>query len=399
MSRGMLVGTGRLGELFLVRMEDGQAQVELLLDPEAPPPAPLRHPPMAYVWPTWTGSGDAVLASTLEATREGEPVAQVLRYDAQQRNLQVLYRNPPGTGMVGPGLPHYLNPSPDGAHVALLAQTMPGALSLIFLDARGRGPAQAIARGTPLFTAWSPSSDTLLLHAGGELSSMELASAPSMQLFASNHVGYRVPAWSPAGDRIAVSAQEGPRTSLLVLDRSGRTLASLAPSWPTAAVAWSPDGGAIAHAQMTAAEPPRYGNLQLVDANGGGVRPLYSGAVCAYAWAPQGERLAVLVPSVRPGAASWLVLDRTGKTVQRFPPFLPTAEFDTYTSFFDQYTLSHRLWSADGSMLLAAGRMQHNGTPIEHGSTGIYVFALDDGSVRQVATGVMASWSPRAESG
>lgn len=399
MTVSTLAASGRLGELVLARIDGDDQQLELLLDPEAEPPSPLRHPPLAYTWPTWTPDGSALLLSTLEGAGSAESPAQVLRYNVNEQRLQVLYLNPQSSGLVGPGLPHYLNPSTDGQHLVVLAQTIARALTLVYVDALGRGPAQAIARGAPLFSAWSPASDALAVHAGGELSLMELESAPSMQSLASNHVGYRVPAWSPDGQRIAVSAQEGPRTSLLLVDRRGRTQVSLAPSWPTAVLAWSPAGDVIAHAQMSASEPPRYGGLQLVDASGGGVRPLFAGAIRAFCWSPDGQRLGILLPHTRPDLCAWLIVDRDGKTISRSAPFQPSPEFAVLITFFDQYLLSHRLWSADGSMLLGAGRMQHNGTPLEHAGWSVYVFRAEDGSARSVAAGSIASWSPIADSG
>jgi dipeptidyl aminopeptidase/acylaminoacyl peptidase len=392
-----LAVVGRFGEISLVSVEAASHDIELLLDPEDDPPAALELRPSLYAWPAWSGDGQSLLFSTVEAPDAGAAPARVARLSLGDREIQVLYANPKRSGLVAPGLPHYLNPSPDGDHLAVLTQGQPGALSLLYVDARGRGPAQAISRGAPLFSAWSPQSDALLIHTGGELSLMELPSAPSMQLFASNHVGYRVPCWSPDGTRIAVSAQEGSRTSLLLLDRSGRTQQSLAPSWPSAALAWAPDGRTIALAQITGDSPPRQGNLQLVSTAGDGVRPGPAGAIRAFFWSPTGKRLALLVPATRPDLCSWHIVDSVGETVARSPVFRPSDEFALMTTFFDQYALSHPCWSEDGSMLLAAGKFQQNGTPLEQTGAGIFVFRPDDGSLRMVANGSFATWSPGSQ--
>lgn len=386
----MLAAIGPVGELLLLP-ESGAPRI--LAHPEQPPASGARKP-FAYAWPTWTADGAALLVSTLEAA-EGGPPAQLLRVGRDGATTP-LFRSSEGNALLGPGMPYYANPSPDARHVALLAPTPMVGLTLLFLDAAGRGPAQPVARGAPLFSAWSPQSDALLLHAGGELSLLEMATAPATQTFARNHTGYRVPAWAADGTSFAACAPDGPRFSLQRFDRTGKQLGALAESASTAAFAWSPDGGLIALAQLLPTQPPRYANLRLVNADGG-ERRARCGDCLAFFWSPSGDQLAVLLPTPRDGHAAWLVLDRDGKPLKRFPPFEPSPEFSMAIAFFDQYALSHRLWSADGTRLLACGRMQLNGTPPELLGPTISVHDVRDGSTRAAAPGVCAFWSPRED--
>jgi len=137
--------------------------------------------------------------------------------------------------------------------------------------------------------------------------------------------------------------------------------------------------------------------LGRIPRDGSGERRARCGECLAFVWSPSGEHLAVLLPTPRDGHASWLVLDRDGEPAKRFPAFEPSPEFSMAIAFFDQYALSHRLWSADGTRLLACGRMQLNGTPPELLGPTIYVHDLRDGSTRAVAPGVSAFWSPRLD--
>ncbi len=388
----MLAAIGPVGELLLL---PERGAPEILAHPEQPPAVAARGP-FAYAWPTWTADGAALLVSTLEVGEASGPPAQLLRME-RGGAVTALFRSSEGNALLAPGMPYYVNPSPDTRHVALLAPTPMVGLTLLFLDAAGRGPAQPVARGQPLFSAWSPQSDALLLHAGGELSLLELATAPATQTFARNHTGYRVPAWDADGKTFAACAPDGPRFSLQRFDRSGKQIEALAESASTAAFAWSPDGGLIALARLLATQPPRYAALRLVDANGGGERRARCGDCLAFFWSPSGERLAVLLTTPRDGYAAWLVLDRDGRPLRRFPPFEPSPEFSMAIAFFDQYALSHRLWSADGTRLLACGRMQLNGTPPELLGPTIYVHDVRDGSTRSLAPGICAFWSPQAE--
>lgn len=394
---GLLAGIGPVGELMLAAPDaGGDFTTASLLDPETGvPPAGLSEAPTSYAWPTWNASAGTLFVSTVESGRKGKPAARVLRYDLKNRAPAVIYENPPGTSSMGPGLPHYLNPSPDGRHVLVLTQAASSGLALFFVDAAGRGPGRPIGRGAPLFSAWSASSDAVLLHAGGELSLMELSTAPSTELFATNHVGYRVPAWSPDGRSFAVTTGDGRKHSLVVYDREGHITGSLAPSWGSAAFVWSPDGELIAQAQSRRGQPQRYVDLQLVGTSSHGVRPLRVRECCAFVWSPTSEYLAVLVPDSSGKRVAWTVVARDGSVVRRFPAFQPSPEFSIYMAFFDQYLLSHSLWSADGTWLLGFGRLPYDGVPPELLPSSVYVFHIASGTTRSIAPGGVAFWSPR----
>jgi TolB protein len=57
--------------------------------------------------------------------------------------------------------------------------------------------------------------------------------------------------------------------------------------------------------------------------------------------------------------------------------------------FFDQYALSHHLWSPDGSALLL---------PLvgDDGQAEITIVPLDGGELRPIADGEIAFWAPQA---
>ncbi|MHB8576218.1 MAG: hypothetical protein ACYDCQ_12905 [Dehalococcoidia bacterium] len=394
---GILVGTDLAGGLFCLRA-DGQGGCTLttIADPEDEPPSASGRAPAAYVWPTWLPGQPAVLASTIEVPIADGPPAQLLRLATGGGDAIVLHRSPQGSAMVGPNAPYYVNPSLDGKHVAVLTQAAPGGLALLFADALGRGPAQPIHRGAPLFSAWAPASDALLLHVGGELSLMEIASAPSMQVLAGNHVNYRVPAWSPDGSTIAVAVPDGGEVAVELIGRDGGLRQSLVTARGLAAFAWSPDGEMLAVASGRASDPPLFADLGLVPAAGGPRRPAQIGDCLAFCWSPNGSRLAALCPDAREGRLAWTVLDREGRRVRRFSGFRPSAEFGVYVAFFDQYALSHRLWSPDGSAILGCGRIVNNGTPPELLPSRLFSFDVDSGDTVDVAAGGIAFWSAAA---
>jgi TolB protein len=366
----------------------GDGETRLLGDPEA-----LASDASAagYAWPTWLGDGSALCVSTTEYP--GAAMGpRLLRVAADGSSTLELFRDPSGAALVGPRTPHYVNPSPDGRHLLAL---VPGAntLSLLLLDSARAGSAQPVLTGAPLFSAWSPRSDCYLLHTGAELTLTDLATAPAPRSLAVNHVGYRVPAWSPTGDEFAVSTPIGRRAALEVWDRDGVAVRSLGPSWNGVSLAWSPDGGLIAQAAQLPGDGSRFGRLQFVPAAGGEPRDSYAGPFVQMQWSPDGNRLALLVPDARDGFVAWLILDRNGRRVRRFPAFDPSPEFGLYTAFFDQYGQSHRLWSPDSTAILACGRVQTDGPPPEFLASCIYRCDIASGTMELLIAGSIASWA------
>jgi hypothetical protein len=51
------------------------------------------------------------------------------------------------------------------------------------------------------------------------------------------------------------------------------------------------------------------------------------------------------------------VRDASGAFIAATEAVVPSQDFRTYLGFFDQYAISHRLWSPDGRAMLLAGRL------------------------------------------
>ncbi|MCX6045480.1 MAG: hypothetical protein NT075_10230, partial [Chloroflexi bacterium] len=76
---------------------------------------------------------------------------------------------------------------------------------------------------------------------------------------------------------------------------------------------------------------------------------------------------------------------RGGRT-QTLAVFEPWALFvNQFLPFFDQYALSHRLWSPDSDALVV---------PMVKGNKAqIYILPINGGTARPIAEGFMATWS------
>src|SRR4029079_4749813 len=91
---------------------------------------------------------------------------------------------------------------------------------------------------------------------------------------------------------------------------------------------------------------------------------LASGPFAAAFWAPEGDRVALMVPlQTGDGRYSVTARDRGGAYIAATEPFVPSQDFRTVVGFFDQYGTSHSLWSADSALLTVTGRAGGDGPP------------------------------------
>ena len=117
------------------------------------------------------------------------------------------------------------------------------------------------------------------------------------------------------------------------------------------------------------------------------------GDVGAFFWSPDGHRLAV-AHRAPDGGLVWLILDvASGRTIVS-AHFIPSTDYVTLLTFFDQYAYSHSPWSADSSSLVFSGRV---GTvdAVSEGPALVYVLNAAPGAEPMLlAEGGLAFWIP-----
>ena len=315
--------------------------------------------------------------------------------------------------------PFYLYWSPDGEALTFLTtEPEPDGLALRLVPADGSAPAAIIRHGSPMYWAWADAA-RLLVHSGGEglagffgevrpdgVATEPLAILPG---------GFRVPAVSSDGRfRAYVTPGDG-TTQPIVVETRERTDAQTLDVFGTAALAFRPgsDGLAI----VAAAEPRRetsvpVGPLRLMDASTGEVRTLLSGTVIGSFWSPDGKTIAAIeVPapgddniaamgrgvlvsttSFRTAAAAGtrlrisFVNAESGAIRSRSSFALSDLFIDQILPYFDQYALSHRVWSADGASIALP--------VVDAGIEQVMVIQADGSGARAVADAVAGFWSP-----
>lgn len=317
----------------------------------------------------WAGGGLSVVSSHVaDDTTDGRLVVHELAA-GRQRVVDDVFAA------------FYLSPSPDGVRVANLAAG-PLGLELSVLDL-GTGENQLVERGQPLFWSWAPDGSALVVHVADVVAVVELGQPGdgAERTVLTEEAGHFVaPSWLPdgrllyaVGDELVSRAPDGGMAVLLeglaplrfVVDADGRRIAYAEPD----------DGGRV--------------GLSVLDVVTGTSDRVLEEATAGFFWDREGRRLAAVVAADdEHRLVRWAVWD--GGDVERLAPFVPGQDWARrMLPFFEQYAQSHPVWSADGSHLVAAGRVRTD-------LTEILVQSVDVPSPtpHPLCPGTQASWAP-----
>ncbi len=404
-NRNQIVLIDPAGQVCVADPADGRQQVVL--------PATAA----AYQFPAWSPDGHYLAAIGATAA---EGVLQVVAAHAHPGNpaTRTLYRH-------AEERPFYLYWSPDSSTVSFLAAHPAGlALHLARADGSAHG---VLTVGQPCFWQWSPRAAQVLVHTGAdgldarlEFLPAHVASSvgvPPSQPVHQARVGlFQAPAIAAGGDQWAYTVQERGRSRLVVGCPSAAEKLSV-PHAGGLAMGWSPVQPLLAYVCPPVAARHFYGPLHLLDVLTGDVRmlTLADEVVLAFFWSPNGRYIAYLVldepmfvprlrgrpatngvnpngngyhPPVRhrddPMLQLWLVEVATHER-RMLTRFQPSEEFVAqFLPFFDQYALSHRIWSPASDALVIPGGSDE---------VQIMVVPLGGGQPYPIAAGRVAFWS------
>ena len=255
-------------------------------------------------------------------------------------------------------MPHYALWSPTGDRLALVAQGRAG-LTLFLSEADGPLIADPIQTGAPLFLAWSPDGGRLAVHAGVNLSVLELAEARASRPISADARGFRTPAFSDDGHFLAFATPDGDGDGVIVrvAAGSGDVTEAVGEFSGGVALAFRPGARTLSVAVTTRPASGAFDELWTIDLGAGG-RPelLLRRPFSSVLWDPTGEKLAFIVPSATgDGSVSLHARLASGEFLGASAPFMPSPDYQTIAGFFDQYGRSHRLWAPDGSAFLGGG--------------------------------------------
>ena len=389
------------GDLFLVN-PDGTGEERLTGDVRAGLLSQALQRGDSYSWPTWSPDGTRLAASRVSLTGSAAGLSVQL-FDVSTGRVTSAYENEV-PAPVADGAAHYIYWSPDGRYLSLLAPTREG-LALLLRDFEGGQAAVTLAVGAPLYYHWSPASgptaSVVAVHSADRLFVAEPGPNGARANIDVDAVGFRAPALSPDGARLAYAATQGEVHGVFVLDvgpppfdnmQSPRLLTE---ATGLVAFAWAPNGSAVAVSEQSSRGSPLFNRLLVHPLDGSEPIVLTEDSHLAFFWSPSGDRIAWIGVDAASREMDVSVSSVDGEPRQLFS-FSPTGEFFTYLSFFDQYAYSHSLWSPDGSALVVVGNEgqaagRRNGSGPSGGQ--VYVVDADTGTALRIASGKTAVWS------
>ncbi|MFN8616150.1 MAG: hypothetical protein U0837_03560 [Dehalococcoidia bacterium] len=340
--------------------------------------SPEANTPRTAMWTTWRPGHGSLTWSQVDEEAS-------LRADGQE--VPGATTRPPL--FLGPGLPHYALWSGRGRR---LAYVVPDGRSLVLkVWTPGEPDAKALLAAAPVFFAWLPSENVLFIHHGTVLQRFDLESGEQV-VFSQSAAGFRTPAISPDGSRVAWAEVRDGAVHVLESPAAGPDPRDLRSFNAGVVLSYVSDGRLIA-AVGSSPESLAFASLQDVHASRALVR-----AVLTAAWfSPDGSKVVSLHPTFtgdgRYQAKLW---DGTGRALGAIEPFVPSAQVGTVVNFYDQYQLSHPVWSADSRWFALCGRPATDGPhPAFHDGIQDYVWLWDtvSGTVtRRAAPGAIAAF-------
>ena len=360
----------------------------------------LTGGPGRYSWPTWApdgmtiafpavvGEGVTAEIDLLTAVDGSEAVSVLFEGDSEYAGV-----------LVAPNLPHYAVWSPDGEKLALITGGDAG-LEVYVDDLHDEAGPVHVASQAPVYYAWSHTSRYLLVHRGGNHVLVDTKPEIVTTDLSPFAAGYRTPAWWPSDD-IMTTIERDDQTGIYGVhsrDLNGDSALIVGAS-PRTAYLWSPDGDWLAVGRGVDPRVPAYDEVIIVSPEGDRHPTTISELVIAFAWSPDGSKLAYVTVTGAQLVWGWNVLDLETGSTRRLAEFVASEDMRVWLQFFDQFVYSHGIWSPDSRAIVFAGSVAGSGVGAAAGlqqQDQIIVLTVGElPTLNVIGDGRLAFWSPK----
>ncbi len=335
------------------------------LNPDGSELRVLSERAMQFQFPAWSPDGKKLAAIGSDAE---SGFLQIFEDTAGSTTTEIYRSRAEG--------PFYMYWAPNSEEIAFLANHASGTLALHTASATASD--KILAFGSPFYWQWSSDSQTLFMHTGFNSAEARLGfSSRVRDTLGNNSLApagrFQAPGISYRGNYIAYATEDSSGTRL-VLQNNARVnkeeLKRELPHLGIAAMSWSPVTDLLAIMSPSKNAPSYFGPISLLDAQTGMLEPLSSQPAFAFFWSPDGRYIVYFAPAQGGGDfASTLqhaslekvqlpglsinLIDVTAKTDTYLTDFVPSPQFSNqFLPFFDQYALSHQLWSPESDALV-----------------------------------------------
>ncbi|MFO7679737.1 MAG: hypothetical protein R6X34_06770 [Chloroflexota bacterium] len=310
--------------------------------------------------------------------------------------------------------PFYLYWSPDGSQISFLSNSQRG-IALSVAAADGSSEAEIRSFGTPFYWDWLGDSRQMLVHTGavGEDARLGLLQADGSVEQIAPPGAFQAPGISANGRYWAYAEDVGAGQSWLVISDTETGEQWTERHTGVVAMSWSPAADKLAFISGLQNKNSFWGPLRLFDIETGDVTLLSDNFVLAFFWSPDGRYLATINTGdidrdTGVNVAQWTkpargiemktavqptphqfnlaVIDVENGTEEQVASFFPTGVFIAqFLPFFDQYALSHNIWSPNSDAVVLPMRQE--------GESRVKVVRIDGSEVLDLGQGDMPFWS------
>lgn len=363
----------------------------------------LTNDSLFYQFPAWSPNGKQIAVLGGDSTGVGVFLLEDKPANQFTANQVYFSRNQS---------PFYFYWAPNSNQIAILANHPTGlAVHLALANSNSPSSSSLLATGQPFYWAWAPDSNQILIHSGANQPDAQLAFVDVEGQFLTDNLtqpgSFQAPGISASGNYWSFTAENSDGQRHLVVQNGLGLPEKQLPHIGSLAQSWSPAAEKLAFFSPVKDETAFFGPLRLLDLAIGETQLLTEQTVVAFFWSPDGEQIAYLtlhgldnieafVPAKSrrsqvaqnisiPQLDLWVVKVAT-QEVRLLASFEPTPLFvSQFLPFFDQYALSHHLWSPASDAIVLPVLLE--------GESQIMVVKVPTGISQIISEGMIAFWS------